>query len=100
MLVSLVRESVMLVVASSSSVALQPFVGLRPLFQFLIFYVVGRIPWAGDQPVARPLPAHRTSQTERTQTCMPRVGFETTIPVFLRAKTVHVLDRVANVIDW
>jgi hypothetical protein len=26
---------------------------------------------------------------------MPRVGFETTIPVFERAKTVHALDRAA-----
>jgi hypothetical protein len=27
---------------------------------------------------------------------MPRVGFETMIPVFERAKTVHVLDRAAT----
>jgi hypothetical protein len=30
---------------------------------------------------------------------MPRVGFEPTIPVFERAKSVHALDRVATVID-
>jgi hypothetical protein len=29
---------------------------------------------------------------------MPRVGFEPTIVVFERAKTVHVLDRAATVI--
>jgi hypothetical protein len=29
---------------------------------------------------------------------MPPVGFETTTPVFERAKTVHALDRVAIVI--
>jgi hypothetical protein len=29
---------------------------------------------------------------------MPRVGFEPTIPVFERAKTVHALDRAATVI--
>jgi hypothetical protein len=29
---------------------------------------------------------------------MPRVGFEPTIPVFERAKTVHALDRAAIVI--
>jgi hypothetical protein len=29
---------------------------------------------------------------------MPSVGFETTIPVFERAKTVHALDRAATVI--
>jgi hypothetical protein len=31
---------------------------------------------------------------------MPQVGFEPTIPVFERAKTVHVLDRAATVIGW
>jgi hypothetical protein len=31
---------------------------------------------------------------------MPRVGFEPKIPVFERAKTVHVLDRKATVIGW
>jgi hypothetical protein len=73
--------------------ALQNFVGGR-FFSFLILYTVGRAPWTEDQPVARPLPAHRTAQTQnkRTQTSMPRVGFETTIPVFERAKTVHTLD--------
>jgi hypothetical protein len=29
---------------------------------------------------------------------MPRVGFEHTIPLFERAKTVHALDRTASVI--
>jgi hypothetical protein len=54
----------------------------------------------GDQPVARPLPAHRTAQTQnkRTQTSMPQVRFEPTTPVFKRAKTVHDLDRAATVI--
>jgi hypothetical protein len=28
---------------------------------------------------------------------MPRMGFEPTIPVFERAKTVHALDRAATV---
>jgi hypothetical protein len=71
-------------------------------FQFLNLYTVGRTPWTGDQPVARPLPAHRTTQTQhkRTQTSMPRVWFEPTIPVFERAKTVHALGRrAATVID-
>jgi hypothetical protein len=45
----------------------------------------------GDQPVAMPLAANRTAQTQnkRTQTSMPRMGFEPTIPVFERAKTIH-----------
>jgi hypothetical protein len=29
---------------------------------------------------------------------MPRVGFELTIPMFKRAKTVHASDRAATVI--
>jgi hypothetical protein len=29
---------------------------------------------------------------------MPQVGFEPTIPVFERVKTVHALDRAATVI--
>jgi hypothetical protein len=29
---------------------------------------------------------------------MPRVGFEPTIEVFERTKTIHVLDRAATVI--
>jgi hypothetical protein len=73
---------------------------LGSCFSFLIFYTVGRTPWTGDQPVARPLPAHRTAQIQnkRTQKSMPQVGFEPTIPVFERAKTVHALDRAATVI--
>jgi hypothetical protein len=31
---------------------------------------------------------------------MPRVGFEPTIPVIERAKTVHALDRAATEIGW
>jgi hypothetical protein len=30
---------------------------------------------------------------------MPQMGFEPTIPVFERAKTVHALDRATTVID-
>jgi hypothetical protein len=54
----------------------------------------------GDQPVAEPLLTHRITQTqnERTQTSMPLVGFEPTIPAFDQAKTVHDLDRAATVI--
>jgi hypothetical protein len=31
---------------------------------------------------------------------MSRVGYEPTIPVFVRTKTVHALDRAAAVIGW
>jgi hypothetical protein len=40
-----------------------PLLGLRRFFGFLILYRVGRTPLKGDQPVARPLPTHRTTQT-------------------------------------
>jgi hypothetical protein len=58
-------------------------------------------PWTVDQPVARPLPTHKITQTQNkgTQTSMPRVGFESTTPMFERAKTVHALDRAATVIS-
>jgi hypothetical protein len=38
--------------------------GPWPLSQFLNLYKVGRALWTGDQSVARPLPTHRTTQTE------------------------------------
>jgi hypothetical protein len=45
-----------------------PFVGPWPLFSFLIVYTAGRTPRTGDQPAARPLPAHRTAQTQNKLT--------------------------------
>jgi hypothetical protein len=41
-----------------------PLLGLDRFFNFSSLYTVGRIPWTGDQAVARPLPTHRTTQTE------------------------------------
>jgi hypothetical protein len=77
-----------------------PLLDLGRFFQFLILYTNGRTPWTGDQPIARPLPTHRTTQTKnkRTQTSMHGVGLEPTTPVFERAKMVHALDRAATVI--
>jgi hypothetical protein len=77
-----------------------PLLGLGRFFSLLILHTVGRTPWTGDQPVARTLPTHRTTQTQSKcpQTSMPRVGTEPTIPVFKRAKMVHVFDRAATVI--
>jgi hypothetical protein len=76
------------------------FWGLGRLFRFFILYTVGRTHLTRDQPVARPLPTHRTTQTQnkRTQTSMPWVRFEPRIPALKRAKTVHALDRAAIVI--
>jgi hypothetical protein len=41
-----------------------PFVGPGRFFSFLAVYTVGVAPWTGDDPVARPLPTHRSTQTE------------------------------------
>jgi hypothetical protein len=46
----------------------------------------------------RYLHAGQHTQYKRGQTSMPRVGFEPTIAVFERAKTVHALDSAATVI--
>jgi hypothetical protein len=68
---------------------------------FISVYTDGRTPWTSDQHVARPLPTHRTTQTQNIHshkhTCL-WVGFEPTIAVLERAKTVHALDRTATVI--
>jgi hypothetical protein len=79
---------------------LSPLLDNGRFFSFLILYTVGKTPWTGDQPVARPLPKRRTTQTQnkRTKTSMPWVGFEPTIPAFKRANTVHVVHRAATVI--
>jgi hypothetical protein len=68
---------------------------------FLILYTVSRTPRTGDQPVSRPLPTHRTTQTQNksTQTSMSRVGFKSTTPAFKWAKRVHALHVTATVID-
>jgi hypothetical protein len=52
-----------------SSMFLQPFVAPWPLLQFRnLFYTDGRTPWTSDQPVARPLPTRRTTQTQNKRT--------------------------------
>jgi hypothetical protein len=78
-------------------------VDLGRFLSVLILYTVGRTPLTGDHPIARPLSTHRITQTQnkRTQTSIPRVGFEPTVPEFERAKTVHALERAATVIgNW
>jgi hypothetical protein len=62
-----------------------PLLGLGRFLSFLIIYTVGRPPWTGDQPVARPLPTHRATQTQNK-----RARFEH----FERAKTVHALSGI------
>jgi hypothetical protein len=62
---------------------------------FLLLYAVGMAPWTGSSARRK---AATYTQNKRTQTSMLPVGFDPTIPVFERAKTVHVLDRAATVI--
>jgi hypothetical protein len=73
-----------------SSMALQPFVGPWPLQFRNLFYTDGRTPLTSDQPVARPLPTQRTTQTQNK-----RIHRH---PCLERAKTVHALDCAAIVI--
>jgi hypothetical protein len=59
---------------------------------------VGMTPWTGDQPIARPLlNAGKHRHNKCGQTTVPHVGFESTIPIFERAKIFHALDLVATV---
>jgi hypothetical protein len=60
-----------------------PLFGLCCSFSSLILYTVGRTPWSGDQPVVRPLPTHKATQT---QTSTLRVGFEPTTRVWAGRK--------------
>jgi hypothetical protein len=50
-----------------------PLLNLGRIFSFLILYTIDRTPWTSDQPVARPLCTHRTTQTQnkRTQISTP-----------------------------
>jgi hypothetical protein len=85
------QDDMLLVLLGSSALLL----GLGLFSVLLIKYTVGRTPWAGDQPVARPLHTDRTTQTrnKHTQTSMLAVGFEPIISVLEWAKTVHASDR-------
>jgi hypothetical protein len=77
-------------------------VDLGRFISFLILYTVGRNSCTEVQPVTRPLPTRITIQTqnEHTQITTPQNGFEPTISVLERAKTVHATDREATVIGW
>jgi hypothetical protein len=58
------------------SMALQSFCSTLAAFQFLNLIHNRRNPWTWDQPVSRPLPTYRTTQTQNkhTQTSMPSMG--------------------------
>jgi hypothetical protein len=79
--------------------SVRPFIPSHPIPARPVPSIVTRTPWTGDQPITRPLPACRTTQQQnkRTQTSVPQVGFEPTIPVFERAKTFYALDRAVTI---
>jgi hypothetical protein len=52
--------------------ALQPLWALA-CFQFPDLFTIGRIPWTGDQLVARPLPKHLTAQTQNKHIYTPNI---------------------------
>jgi hypothetical protein len=74
--------------------ALQPF-GPRPHAQFSNS-IHSRLDSLDGGSVYRKA---ATYTQNNTNTIMPRVGLELTIPVLQRAKTVHALDRAATVIN-
>jgi hypothetical protein len=68
---------------------------LRALWTFATFSVSSSIHSRQDSldgGSARRKASHYLHTGQHTQTSMPQVGFEPTIPVFDRAKTVHALD--------
>jgi hypothetical protein len=78
-----------------------PFVGSRPISQVLDLLHRGYDSLDGGSVRCKAATCtHRTAQTQnkRTQTSMPQVGFEPTIPAFELDKTVSALVRAATVI--
>jgi hypothetical protein len=84
-----------------TSMALQPVVGSWPLLQFRnLFYTVSRTTWTSDQPVARPLPIHRTTQTCIKHTHRhPCLEWDSNSRSLRPSKQdIHTLDCAATVI--
>jgi hypothetical protein len=76
-----------------------PFVVPCPLFNFLILCAVGKTPWRGDQPVARPLPT--TTQTRISSHRHPYLEWDSNPrSKCSRGRKVHALDRAATVIRF
>jgi hypothetical protein len=48
-------------------------VGPGFFFSFMIIFTDGRTPWASDQPVPRPLPKYRTTQTQNKHIHIPNI---------------------------
>jgi hypothetical protein len=61
------------------SLALQHPMCPGPFFSFMIIFTDGRTPWASDQPVGRPLPKHRATQTQNKH---------------IHTSNIHALSRI------
>jgi hypothetical protein len=92
----LARASYMLVSLCPSICGSTVLVDLGRFVSFLILYtVVGLFGWGINPLQGRYLHTEQHKHRINAHTSMPRVGFEPTIPVLKRAKTVHALDRMA-----
>jgi hypothetical protein len=90
----------MLSALSSSTFRIRPS-GLFPIRIIVAprIFIDGRNPWTGGQPCHKATTyTGQHKQKKRGQTSMPRVGYESTIPVVERAIAFHALDRAATAI--
>jgi hypothetical protein len=75
--------------------------GDRADFCLMITFTDGKIPWTGDQLVARPLTEYRTTQTQNKRIRTPNIHVLSEIRthdlVSERAKRIYALDRSATV---
>jgi hypothetical protein len=78
-----------------------PLLDLGRFFRFFNFYIVSTTSWAGDQPVARPLPTHTGQHKDRINSHKhPCLEWDSNpwSSAFQGAKTVHALECAATVI--
>jgi hypothetical protein len=74
-----------------------PLSGPSRFFSFLLYtQSVGLLGWGISPSQGRYLHTEQHKHRINTQISILRVGFEPTIPVFERAKAVHILDRAAG----
>jgi hypothetical protein len=71
-----------------------PSLGLGLFFSFLTLYTVSKTPWTVDQPVARSLPTHRTTQTQNKRIHRHPWLERDSNP----SEDIHALDLAATVI--
>jgi hypothetical protein len=79
--------------------ALQPFVELWPIFQFLDPVHSQSDSLDGGSARRKAATYTQNNTNAHTDNQCHRVEFEPTIPAFELLKTVHALDRAATVID-